>query len=195
LASLCGLEKSLEEKNEYSIKTSIDKIFLMQAQSFFIGGLPMLFYGDETGYTNDYSYLNEPGKSYDNRWMHRPKIDWSKNDLRKITGTIEEKIFSATKKLIAIRNKLPALADQKNLTWLSMHNSHVAAFKREIKEQRLYCLFNFDKREAFLTWYAFKENSHTPLTLYDHWSGTTYKPGADHEHLIISGYSFMILEG
>ena len=44
----------------------------MQAHSFFIGGMPMLFYGDELGYINDYSYLSETGKSYDNRWMHRP---------------------------------------------------------------------------------------------------------------------------
>lgn len=50
----------------------------MQAQSMFIGGIPMLFYGDEIGYTNDYSYLNDPGKSYDNRWMHRPIINWEK---------------------------------------------------------------------------------------------------------------------
>ena len=27
----------------------------MQAMSFFIGGVPMIFYGDEVGYTNDYS--------------------------------------------------------------------------------------------------------------------------------------------
>ena len=28
----------------------------MQAHSFFLGGVPMIFYGDEVGYTNDYSY-------------------------------------------------------------------------------------------------------------------------------------------
>jgi amylosucrase len=66
----------------------------MQAQTCFIGGLPMLFYGDELGYTNDYSYLNEPGKSYDNRWMHRPVIDWEKNKRIEEKDTIEEKIFS-----------------------------------------------------------------------------------------------------
>ena len=53
--------------------------FQLTAMSFFIGGMPMLFYGDEVGYTNDYSYLNDPGKSYDNRWMHRSVIDWEKN--------------------------------------------------------------------------------------------------------------------
>lgn len=195
LASLCGLEKTIEQKDEAGIDTSINKILMMQAQSLFIGGLPMLFYGDETGYTNDYSYLNDPGKSYDNRWMHRPKIDGSKNDLRKVPGTIEERIFSATKKLIATRKQLPAFADQKNLTWLPTHNNHVAAFKREIKGQRLYCVFNFDKQEAFLTWYAFKEHSNNPASLHDHWSGKTFNVGADEEYLILSPYQFFILEG
>ena len=41
---------------------SIDKILMMQALSFYIGGMPMLFYGDELGYTNDYSYLEDPEK-------------------------------------------------------------------------------------------------------------------------------------
>jgi len=79
LASLCGLEKAQLANNKNAVKTAIDKIILMQAQSMFLGGLPMLFYGDEVGYENDHSYLNDPGKSSDNRWMHRPVIDWKKN--------------------------------------------------------------------------------------------------------------------
>jgi amylosucrase len=195
LASLCGLEKSINTNNQSDIAASINKILLMQAQSFFIGGVPMLFYGDEVGYTNDYTYLEDPVKSYDNRWKHRPKIDWTKNELRKIIGTIEEKIFSGTKKLIDIRKKLAAFADHKNLQWLAAHNIHVAAFKKEAAGQRLYCIFNFDKAAAFLTWYAFKENDNNSTTLYDHWSGATYNVAADNEYLIIPAYGFMILEG
>ena len=65
----------------------------MQALSFFIGGMPMLFYGDELGYTNDYSYLEDPGKSYDNRWMHRPVMDWDRIQQIEVGGTTEERIF------------------------------------------------------------------------------------------------------
>jgi amylosucrase len=43
LASLCGLESAIEAKDVALIQTSIDKILLMQAQSIFVGGLPMLF--------------------------------------------------------------------------------------------------------------------------------------------------------
>jgi amylosucrase len=126
LASLCGLEKALHEQDQTTIDLSIQKIVLMQAHSFFLGGVPMLFYGDEVGYTNDYSYLQDEGKSYDNRWMHRPVIDWKKNQQAKEKGTTEEMIFSATKKLLSIRGQLPAVADHSNLEWITPHNVHVA---------------------------------------------------------------------
>ncbi|HET7898291.1 MAG TPA: alpha-amylase family glycosyl hydrolase, partial [Flavisolibacter sp.] len=103
LASLCGLEKALRDENEIAVELSIQKILLMQAHSFFLGGIPMLFYGDEVGYTNDYSYKDDAGKSYDNRWMHRPLIDWRKNDKRLEEGTIEYQLYNATKKLLFIR--------------------------------------------------------------------------------------------
>jgi amylosucrase len=61
LASLCGLEKAIMVNDEKAIDYSIRKILLMQAHSFFIGGIPMLFYGDEAGYTNDYSYFERSG--------------------------------------------------------------------------------------------------------------------------------------
>lgn len=194
LASLCGLEKSLHDFDTNAVETSINKILLMQAHSFFIGGVPMLFYGDECGYTNDYSYLNDPGKSYDNRWMHRPVIDWQKNSHIDVEGTIENKIFTATKKLIAIRKQLPVVADQKNLTWLTPVNEHVAGYLRTLDEMKLYCLFNFSKEAAYVSWFIFKQHGPVANELYDHWSNKAYKAGPDFEHLVMEPYSFCLLE-
>jgi amylosucrase len=194
LASLCGLEKAIEADNEGEIKTSIKKILLMQALSFFLGGLPMMFYGDEVGYTNDYSYLNDESKSYDNRWMHRPVIDWEKNKKIEIEGTIEKEIFSSTQKLIGLRKKTIATGDYKNIMWLSPHNIHVAGFIREHKDQKLYCLFNFCDRAAFVTWYIFKEHGLVSHSLYEHWSNKNFLISEDHEYLIMQPYDFYILE-
>ena len=194
LASLCGLEKALAEQNEFSIQQSISKILLMQAHSFFLGGLPMVFYGDELGYINDYSYLEDPGKSYDNRWMHRPVIDWKKNERISEEGTIEYQVFQATKKLIQIRKKLFAIGDYKNLTWMTPHNIHVAGYLRTFEEQKIYCLFNFSDQPSYLTWFAFKEHGAAPHTLYDHWSDKEFEVGYDHQYLVLEPYQFMILE-
>ncbi len=195
LASLCGLQKAIAKNDEAKIELSIQKILMMQAVSFFIGGLPMLFYGDEVGYTNDEAYLNEESKYYDNRWMHRPKINWDKNKLKDKPGTIENRIFKGTKKLLKIRRKLPSLKDQSNLVWMKPHNIHVAGFIRYKKNKQIFCLFNFSNAPAQLTWYAFKENRFMPKNLHDHWTKENYTVGNDDEYLTIEPYGFHVMEG
>ncbi|MBL7740883.1 MAG: hypothetical protein JNK14_16805 [Chitinophagaceae bacterium] len=194
LASLCGLENAIIAKDETAIDYAIRRIILMQAHSFFIGGVPMIFYGDEAGYTNDYSYLNDPGKSYDNRWMHRPVIDWKKNKNIDKAGTTEQRIFSATQRLITLRRKIFAVGDYKNLTWLTPHNIHVAGYLRTFEDQKLYCLFNFLDKPSYVTWHAFKEHGAEPHVLFDHWQEKEYQVGYDHEYLVIEPYQFLLME-
>lgn len=194
LASLCGLETALENGHKKEIDLAIQKIILMQAHSFFLGGIPMLFYGDEAAYTNDYSYRQDEGKSYDNRWIHRPVIDWDKNKKTAIAGTPEHSVFSTTQKLIAIRKKLSVIADKKNLTWLTPYNIHVAGYLRAWDHERVYCLYNFSGHEQSLTWYVFKENNMKPVKLFDHWSEKTFDVKNDHEYFVLPPYSFFILE-
>lgn len=194
LASLCGLESALETNNEAAVQTAVQKILLMQAHSFLLGGLPMIFYGDESAHTNDYSYLQDDGKSYDNRWMHRPVIDWNKKKNINVQGTPEHTVFSGTQKLIQIRKKLSVLADKKNLTWLTPHNIHVAGYLRAWGDDRVYCLFNFSDKEQHLTWYAFKENGMKPVKLFDHWSEKYFDVKNDNEYFMLAPYSLFILQ-
>lgn len=194
LASLCGLEAAKERNSEIEITTAINRITLMQAHSFFLGGIPVLFYGDETGTTNDYSYLKDPGKSYDNRWMHRPVIDWENNKKIDVKGTTEHIIFNNTKRLIAIRKELAVIADRKNLTWLNPRNKHVAAYLRAWETERIYCLFNFSDKEQAVTWYVFKENGLSPGKLYEYWSEATFEVKRNDEYFLLPPYSFFILE-
>ncbi|MBG9376179.1 alpha-amylase [Panacibacter sp. DH6] len=194
LASLCGLEKAVAGNDSYQTDLAVKKILLMQAHSFFLGGVPMIFYGDETGYTNDYSYLNDEGKSYDNRWMHRPVIDWKKNELTTVKGTVEERIFTGTQHLLSLRRKLAVVADHSNITWLSPHNIHVAAYMRDFDDKRMFFVYNFSAETAFLTWYAFKEKNPAPEKLYDHWSKQYLTIGPDNEYLVLEPYTFYVLE-
>jgi amylosucrase len=167
---------------------------MMQAHSIFLGGLPMLFYGDEVGYTNDYSYQTDPGKSYDNRWMHRPVIDWEKVNRKKVEGTVEQQIFEGTKRLLQVRKAHGLFSDLSNISWMSPHNIHVAGFIRRMGNERMYCLFNFSDKAAYLTWYAFREQGESAGKLYDHWTQSEVVIGPDHEHLILEPYGFRIFE-
>lgn len=194
LASLCGLEKAVEKGDENAVRFAVQKILFMQAQSFFIGGIPMLFYGDELGCTNDYSYLSDPGKSYDNRWMHRPLMDWNKAARKDKKGAIEERVFSGTQKLIRIREKLAPLADHSNLTWLSPHNNEVIGFVRAIGEKKIYCLFNYSSRPSYATWYNFREHGPAPQRLFDHWEEKEHAVGEDYEYLYMEPFGFFVFE-
>ncbi len=194
LASLCGLEKALIEGNGPAIDQSIQKILMMQAHSILLGGLPMLFYGDEVGYTNDYRYQSDPRKSYDNRWMHRPVIDWDKVNRKKVAGAVEQQIFEGTKILLQIRKENELFSDLSNISWMSSHNIHVAGFVRRMGDERMYCLFNFSDKAAYLTWYAFREQGEGATQLVDHWTKSEIAIGQNDEHLIIEPYGFRILE-
>jgi amylosucrase len=194
LASLCGLEKAIEWNSTSHMELALAKIILMQAHSMFMGGIPMLFYGDELAYTNDYSYLQDPGKSYDNRWMHRPIMNWDKNEKRYQEGSFENIIFTQTQKLIATRKRLSVLSDTKNVTWMTPHNIHVAGFVRNHENKKIYCLFNYKDAASFITWYAFKEHGDRPSVLLDHWTGLEHKVGNDHEYFVLPPYGFALLE-
>jgi amylosucrase len=61
-------------------------------------------------------------------------------------------------------------------------------------QQKLYCVFNFSAKPAYLTWYAFKEHGISSSQLFDHWSKETHHVGPDRDHLVIEPYSFLLLE-
>jgi amylosucrase len=195
LASLCGLEKALLSKDKHQIQTACNRILLMQAFSFFVGGLPMIFYGDELGYMNEYSFLEDVNKSYDNRWMHRPAINWEKkNNKIHEEDTVERTIFTSTQQLITLRRKESVFADEKNITWLSTHNIHIAGFVRYNQTKSVYCLFNFSNEVRYLTWYAFKENNQQFSSIHNLITNKKQKIGNDYEYLIFQPYEFMIVE-
>lgn len=194
LASLCGLEIGINKNDKALVNTAIKRIILLQSFSMFIGGIPMLFYGDEIGYTNDYSFLNDPTKSYDNRWMHRPIIDWeNKNSKIFESHSIEHQIFHNSKKIIELRNNNIVFSDTKNLIWLRIHNVYLAGFIRFTNEETVYCFFNFSNSVCYLTWYAFKEYSKKFYTLYNLASHENHIIGPDDQYLVFQPYEYKIL--
>jgi amylosucrase len=151
LASLVGLETGLKKKDKALISSSIDKIILAHSIIMAYGGLPLIYSGDEIGLCNDYSYQKEMSKAYDNRWMHRPKMDWKAAKKRSKKGTVEYQVFNAIKKLIKIRVNSPDWADLNNTQLCYCENKHVLAFLRwnEVGRKTL-VLVNFHHTTQFI---------------------------------------------
>jgi amylosucrase len=154
LASLVGLQHALETGDEQAIDDSIKLILLLHNLILSFGGLPLLYYGDALGALNDDSYLGDPYKKGDNRWVHRPAIDWQKAALRSVPGTLEYKIFNPLKKMIAVRKELQVFADFNNRELYDLDNPHLFVFERYSRTssaERVLVVANFSNQPQLMT--------------------------------------------
>ena len=105
-ASLAGVESALVAGSAATLQTALDRLTCAYAMVFGFGGLPLLYMGDELGLLNDHSYEDDPAKADDNRWLHRPAMDWTR--ARHDSG-VAERVFASIRRLITARKTLPAL--------------------------------------------------------------------------------------
>ena len=103
------------------------------------GGLPLLYMGDEIGLTNDYNFAGEPAHAHDNRWMHRPKMNWAK------PGVPQSKLLDGTKHIFRRRKALGHLAAGNPTKILESGNLSIFAFLRESDTGPLLAIFNFSE--------------------------------------------------
>ncbi|WP_052078833.1 alpha-amylase family glycosyl hydrolase [Spirochaeta lutea] len=78
--SLTGLEMAVRHSDPDSASTEAgyaeQRMLLIHSIIMAIGGIPVLYLGDELARLNWYGYTSEAGKSKDSRWVHRPAFDW-----------------------------------------------------------------------------------------------------------------------
>ncbi len=142
-AALSGLQKAMVEAEDLGIDDAIRRIMLLNNVIFTWKGIPLIYLGDEIGQTNDYSYLSNPLKMRDNRWVHRPKMDWQKVALRNTPGTIEQRLFSEFSKLINARKNTPVIHGSSTDRIVILDIDSVFCFERKTKNQSALFLSNF----------------------------------------------------
>jgi amylosucrase len=72
-ASLAGLEAAMDDTDR---EMAFRRVALLNTLAIASGGLATTYMGDEAGILNDASYLADPQKAHDGRWIHRPAMDW-----------------------------------------------------------------------------------------------------------------------
>lgn len=155
LASLAGLERAVEMGDEEEKNLAIRRMMLLQAITLSIGGIPLLYLGEEWGMLNDYDFVKDPAKAGDTRWVHRPKMQWEfleelQSDGALTNGSIRGHIFRSQQKLISTRKSLHALAGQQ-MELIATKNDHVLAFVRINGPHRLVVLANFSETEQVVS--------------------------------------------
>lgn len=141
-ASLAGLEKALREGEEGEIELAIRRILLIHGVILSIGGVPLIYLGDEIGTLNDYGYRDDPDKADDSRWVHRPEADEEKLARRREEGAIEHRIYAQLRRLIDVRKETPAFAVGET-AFVDLQNPHVFGYVRRRAGSRVLILANF----------------------------------------------------
>ena len=154
LASLAGLELAIENDDEAEKELAIGRMLLLQGITLSIGGIPLLYLGEEWGMLNDYDFVKDPAKAGDTRWVHRPKMKWEfleelDDKIESGGGSIQRRIFKSLQHLIDVRKSQPALAGQQ-MELIKTGNSHLLGFVRIHQSHRMVVLANFaDSLQSF----------------------------------------------
>jgi amylosucrase len=126
-AALCGIEAAASPEE---LDAGIRRLVLLYAVVFAFGGIPLIYMGDELAMRNDHSYLADPALADDNRWMHRPRMDWVAAGRRHDEATLEGRVFGWMRRLVAARRDLLALRTGGEHEILGVDNRAVFAWRR-----------------------------------------------------------------
>ncbi len=149
MASLAGLEQAIEEENEQKKELAIRRMIVLHGVTLSIGGIPLLYLGEEWGMLNDYDFVLDPAKAGDSRWIHRPRMRWEfleelDDHIASGNGSIRSRIFRSIRRLITLRKSQPAFAGQQ-MDLLAMGNPHVLGFVRSREGHRVIVVANFSE--------------------------------------------------
>ncbi|EHK8998534.1 glycosyltransferase family 2 protein [Vibrio vulnificus] len=142
-ASLVGLEKALERSDVSGVDKSISRILLMHAVILSIGGLPVIYLGDEVGELNDYSFREDNHKAHDSRWVHRRKRNWVEVDhALQVEDSIESRLFLEFKQMIQTRKLVDEISGCCT-RFIPAGDRSLLAYVRESSKRQFMFLGNF----------------------------------------------------
>jgi amylosucrase/maltose alpha-D-glucosyltransferase/alpha-amylase len=141
-ASLCGLERAQAAGDAREVDLAIGRILMLHGVLFTIGGIPLIYSGDELAALNDYSFRDDDHKSGDTRWVHRSPFDWQKAEARTEDDSPASRVFFGLLRLSQVRHNHLAFT-RSETEIVDTGNEHVLAYFRQHQEQSVLVLANF----------------------------------------------------
>lgn len=137
------------EETNIEVDLAVRRILLIHGIILTIGGIPLIYLGDEIGDLNDYTYHQNPSKANDSRWVHRPESNPSRLELRNQPVSLQNLIFSGIKKLIEVRKSDPVFSGL-DTQMMDTGNEHVLGFILQTEMEKAIVLANFNEQSQIL---------------------------------------------
>lgn len=178
MASLAGLETALAVKDWRAVDMAIRRILLLHNLIFAFGGIPLIYMGDELGLLNDYGYVDDPNHAADNRWLHRPQMDWEQAAARHDWQSITGRIFQGIQRLAAARKAAFPLHAEAGSYAVWTNNDQVFGLLRSSARGRILVLANFSEQPQVARRHRLHEMTFTG-PLQNRLDGRVWAEGAD----------------
>lgn len=154
-AALCGYDGS---------DAGLRRLLLVHGLALCFGGLPMLYMGDELAMANDDTYLADPARAHDSRWIQRAPFDETRYARRADAATPAGRAYAGLRRLIRQRRRTPDLAAGAPCTVLAASDPALLALARG---ERFLGLFNFSGRELAVDLAAYGRAGTVTLAPWD----------------------------
>lgn len=106
------------------------RLHLLHGVALTLGGLPLLYMGDELGMTNDDSADSRAAQKIDGRWLQRPPLDLTRLQQRHDPNTEAGRLYQRLRNMIQLRGHLASLAADAPLTLLPSAQPALLAYQR-----------------------------------------------------------------
>jgi amylosucrase len=148
-AALCGVTQARAFGDEALLDQAIRRLVLLYGVIASYGGTPLIWMGDELALGDDTTWHDDPERAVDNRWSHRPVMDWEAAGRRHDPATVEGRVFGALRHLLAVRAVTPELrAGGRTEPLWTDHPGVLAYLRVHPRGGRLLALANFSDVEA-----------------------------------------------
>lgn len=129
VASLCGLELAVIQKNAFKLKLSMQLDMMLHAFIFTLRGIPVILGGDELGYTDTGMF------------------DESKVSLRKKPETKESQMYHMLKQFHHIRESYNIFENDADMWTFDTGSNQVLGIGRYLNDEKLLAVFNFSEHK------------------------------------------------
>ena len=175
-ASLAGLPEH-PALGEPETEAALARIFLAHAVAAGWGGIPVVWSGDELAQPNDPDWASELGHEDDNRWAHRPRLDWDRAGRRHDPRTVPGRMFGGLAHLAKVRSRLPQLHGSAPVEVLTDVDEGVLAVVRRHPSGPFVGLYNVTEQRRPFELHRLRAAGLT--TPHDALSGSTLEVGPD----------------
>jgi amylosucrase len=149
-ASLIGIQRAIENKDAADLSTAINRLICAYAIVFGFGGIPLLYMGDEISMLNDESYKKDPAKADDNRWLHRPKMDWALVQSAQNGEGVAGRVFGAISSLIKARKNLNSIHASVTAETDTRNDGAILLIRRKHAAGTLTQIYNLTEKTQYL---------------------------------------------